>query len=139
MGKEIVYGYTARKLRQVKYLEGENHTHHINLSSTEDNKKIGKNIIARESYGKILFPNPSNILKNLLDGEQSSEVNTFHFDFNQMENKVLECLGSATKKTTKEQSEKRKQQKNRKKNKMTFAASMAAGDLEENNENGEPE
>ena len=42
-----------------------------------------------ESCDEILFPNPSKEMRQLLDSKQSSEVNTFHFDFAKMEKKVI--------------------------------------------------
>ena len=47
------------------------------------------NTVVIESCDEILFPKPSKLMKQLLDREQSTEVNTFHFDFPNMEKEVI--------------------------------------------------
>ena len=76
--------------------------HRVNLFPSKDNLKIDSATVALETYDEMVFPEPSNFMRSLLESTKSLEMNTFHFDFIKMEKDLVDGLQKAQYKAAEE-------------------------------------
>ena len=70
--------------------------HRVNLFPSEDNLRVDASTVAIETCDEMVFPEPTRLMRSLLESESSREVNEFHTDFDEMEGRAVEGLKEAS-------------------------------------------
>ena len=76
--------------------------HRLDLFPNKENLLVNKNTIAIEAYDEMIFPDPSNWMRSLLKNENDLKVNKFFFDFDLIEDNLVNGIQKAQEKVNKE-------------------------------------